>query len=140
MLDGLGEVGLFAVQRGFQQQLAQSQNAVHGGANFMAHGGQKPAFGHGGRLGRRQGGLQGLRALAHLLLQAAGRCLQGLVGLVQRQAAVLQQLFGLLACAALARQAGLVARLQRGQGIGTRRRRCGWRGCGRLAHRALTPP
>ena len=54
---------LLSVERGFQQQSAHPQNAVHGGADFMADVGDEPRFGmrhlQGGFARRFLGGLGG---------------------------------------------------------------------------------
>lgn len=42
---------LFAVQRGFQQQLSHAQHAVHRRTDLVTHRGQELALGQGRRLG-----------------------------------------------------------------------------------------
>ena len=49
--DGLGIGALVGAQIGFQQQPAHAQHAIHGGADFVAHGGQEARLGPGARLG-----------------------------------------------------------------------------------------
>ena len=49
--DGLGIGALLGRQIGFQQQPRHAQHAVHGRADFVAHGGQEAGFGAAGRFG-----------------------------------------------------------------------------------------
>ena len=51
-LHRFGELARLKVQLAAQQQLRHAQHAIHGGADFMAHGGQERALGPAGRLGR----------------------------------------------------------------------------------------
>ena len=66
-LHGFSPHALLRLQFAVDEQLIHAQYAVHGGANFMAHGGQKFAFG----LARSFGGLVGL---GHALLGCALLC------------------------------------------------------------------
>ena len=67
----------------FQEQLAQAHNGVHGGANFVAHAGQKVRLGAAGRLGLCGGVLQGLGAVFDQGFQVFAVLLQFLVALLQ---------------------------------------------------------
>lgn len=75
VFDGLGEFGLLGVQARGAQQSGHSQHRIHGGADFMAHGGQKGATGQhgliGGLLGLHQA-MGGTRALADQAQQHQG--------------------------------------------------------------------
>ena len=68
-LDDFGEFPLLALQGGFQQQARHADDAVHGGADFVAHGGQEFAFGLVGGFRPDHGGAQVLGALPDHFLQ-----------------------------------------------------------------------
>ena len=52
MVHRVGVPALFVVQRSREQEFGHPEDAVHGGSNFMTHGGQELGFGQAGNLGR----------------------------------------------------------------------------------------
>ena len=69
--DDLGELALLGAELGVEQQAAHADDAVHGRADLVAHGGQEGALGLVGGLGLLAGALQ----LADVVIDAdeAGR-------------------------------------------------------------------
>ena len=87
-LHGFGPGALVRLQGTLDQQLVHAQHAVHGGADLVAHGGQKLRLRLVGFLGVFLGGAQFGRAALHRLLDVcAGRAftLQGGAGGLQKR-------------------------------------------------------
>jgi len=57
--DGFREVALLGGERGAEEELGHADDAVHGGADLVAHGGEKFALGLGGVFGGEFGLLEG---------------------------------------------------------------------------------
>lgn len=63
---------LFGAEIGLKQEAGHGDDAVHRGADFVAHVGQEFGFGAGGLLGGEAGGVQLLVGEVDLVLQALG--------------------------------------------------------------------
>ena len=71
-LDSLGEFFLLILKFGFKQHVGEADDAIHWGADFMAHGRQEFAFGNVGGFSRFFSSAQLGGLLSYFVLQRLG--------------------------------------------------------------------